>query len=102
MAVRVRVPPIVGVSTAIEVYWNYPELGNAQIEELFGRRSPNTVSLLKKAAWELMREEGTFVTNASRVPTATAFRAWGLDINDLTERYTRLQRMKLIPRGERS
>lgn len=96
MELRVRVPPIVDVGTAIEVFWSYPELGNEQIRELFGSRSPNTVSRLKKAAWALMHEEGSFVTNASRVPTATAYRAWGLDIDDLTERYTKLKKLGMI------
>ena len=96
---QIRVPPIVDVPTAVRVFWEYPELGNAQIEELFGSRSPNTVSRLKKAAWELMREEGSFVTNAARVPTATAYRAWGLNIKDLEEREKKLRRYSVAKCG---
>lgn len=98
MGIRVRVPPIVSVEVAVRVYWSYPELGNPQLEELFGKRSPNTYSSLKKAAWEVMREDDMFSTNASRVNTDAAYRAWGLDIEDLTKRYTRLQRIGVIPK----
>lgn len=97
---QIRVPAIVDVHTAVRVYWEYPELGNAQITELFGSRSPNTISRLKKAAWELMREEGAFVTNAARVPTDTAYRAWGLNIEDLEKREKRLRRYGMAERKQ--
>ena len=101
MEIRVRVPPIVSVEAAVKVYYKYLELGNPQLEELFGKRSPNTFSKLKKAAWKVMQEDDMFTTNASRVNTSAAYRAWGLDIDELMKRYTRLQKIGVIPKEER-
>ena len=96
---NVRIPPITGVAEAIHIFWEYPELSNKELERLFGKRSPNTYSKLKKAAWEKMQEMGAFTTSPTRVPTHCAYLAWGLDINDLEKRYARLQKLK--PREEK-
>ena len=49
---RVRSPD---PSTALIIYYSYPEIGNAQIRELFGSQlSPNTVVRLKNLAREQM------------------------------------------------
>lgn len=93
--VNVRIPPITKLKIAIEVYWNYPELSNDELKILFGKRSPNTYSKLKKVAWDKMREMGSFVNNPTRVPTHCAYLAWGLDIDDLEKRYNRLKKLGL-------
>lgn len=102
MSARVRVPPIVSVQVAVQVYWGYPELGNEQLKILFGQRSPNTYSLLKKAAWEQMRADDMIVANPRRVNTDAAYRAWGLNIDDLTQRYAKLQKIGVIPKEVRT
>lgn len=90
---NVRIPPITSLKTAIELYYSQTELGNADIEQLFGKHSSATVSRLKRKAKQKMIEQDTPVYNANRVNTEAAFEAWGLNITDLERRYKKLQEL---------
>lgn len=92
-AVRVRIPPITTVETAVRIYWEHPEIGNAEMRELFGERSPNIFSAMKKLAREHMRERPVTCLSAARIPTYIAYEAWGLDIADLEKRMEKLRKL---------
>lgn len=90
---NVRIPPVTSLKTAIELYYSRTELGNTDIEQLFGKHSSATVSRLKSKARQKMTELNTPVWNANRVNTEAAFAAWGLNITDLERRYKKLQEL---------
>ncbi|MBD5111439.1 MAG: hypothetical protein HDT42_02725 [Ruminococcaceae bacterium] len=90
---NVRIPPITSLKTAIELYYSRTELGNADIEELFGKHSTATVSRLKRKARQKMVELNIPSWNGNRVNTEAAFESWGLNITDLERRYKKLQEL---------
>lgn len=90
---NVRIPPITSLKTAIELYYSRTELGNADIEELFGKHSTATVSRLKRKARHKMVELNIPSWNGNRVNTEAAFESWGLNITDLERRYKKLQEL---------
>ncbi len=92
--VRVRIPQITDIETAIRLYYERIELSNADIRELFGDLSPATISKLKKKAREIMSRENIPEWSAQNVNTEAAFKAWGLDISDLERRYKKLSSIK--------
>ncbi|MCI5892915.1 MAG: hypothetical protein MRZ66_05895 [Clostridiales bacterium] len=93
MAIRIK---IVSLDTAIRIYYENPEIGNAEIGELFGTKSSSTIKNLKKKAQDLMitREKKSFWPYT--VNTAIAYEAWGLDIEDLERRRTKLKKFGLV------
>lgn len=94
--VRVRIPPITNVETAVRIFWEYPEIGNKEMRELFGERSPNTFSSMKKLAREYMRGTTYSCISATRIPTPAAYEAWGLDISKLEEHLVKLKKLGFI------
>ena len=96
----VRVPQIASVETAVEIYLERPYLGNADIRALVGGISAGTCVKLKDKARSLIREREMMVYNETTVNTATAFEAWGLDIEDLEKRYRKLRKLGMIQAKE--
>lgn len=90
---NVRIPPITSLKTAIKLFYSRTELGNADIEELFGKHSSSTIARIKRKARQRMIEQGTPVWNANRINTKVSYEAWGLDIADLEYRYKKLQEL---------
>lgn len=88
--VRVRIPQIVSLETAIRLYYSRIELSSKDVHEIFGDIADGTVAKLKNKARELMSERETPIWNARNVNTAVAFEAWGLEISDLERRYKKL------------
>lgn len=93
---NVRIPPIASLKTAIELYYSRTELGNADIEQLFGKHSTATISRLKRKARQKMVELNTPVWNAGRVNTKAAFESWGLNISDIEKRYKKLKELQSL------
>lgn len=89
--VRVHIPKIADIPTALRVFYTYPELNNAEIKELFPSACSTTIAKLKKKAFERMREKGVLAWGTYSVNTKAAFEAWGLDAEDLKERYEMLK-----------
>ncbi len=90
---NVRIPQVTSLKTAIELYYSRTELGNSDIEALFGKHSSSTIARLKRKAKQKMAEQGTPVWNAQRVNTEAAYSAWGLDVSDLECRYKKLKEL---------
>lgn len=91
--INVRIPQLVSIETALRLYYKHTELSNDNIKELFGNLSSATISKLKKKVYIRMAEENTPVWNAQYVNTAVAYKAWGIDINDLEFRYYKLKEL---------
>ena len=93
---RVSVPSI-DLKVAIQMYYERIELSTADIKKIFGGKVGDfTLRNLKRAAREMVVETGELVWDAKKINTRAAYKAWGLDIQDLTDRYKHLQKLKLI------
>lgn len=90
---NVRIPQITSIDTAIRLYYEKPELTNKDIEALFGKLGKSTVAKLKNKGREQMVKDNVKVWNAQRVNTAAAYKAWGLDIDDLEHRHKKLKQL---------
>lgn len=93
---NVRVPQISSVEKAVEIYYSKPELTSADITELFGKHSPATISRLKAKVRAEMIKENVPVWNSQNVHTATAYKTWGLSIDDLEHRLKKLRELKSL------
>ncbi len=79
----------------IEVYYKTHEIGNRDIEEIFGVKKVKACRL-KKLVKELMKKKGTRIFDSLKVNTEVAFEAWGLDIDDMERRVTKLRKLGLL------
>lgn len=86
---RIKLPQ--DIAKAVEFYYSKIELSSKDIRELFGC-SKSSSQKLKEIARELMAKEEAFPFSASNVLTDVAYRAWGLDIEDLEKRLTKLKK----------
>lgn len=81
------------IETAIRIYYQNPEIGNAQIKELFCGISETTIGKMKKIAQKLMAERGQKAFRSYAVNTVTAYESWDLDISDLERRQQKLKKL---------
>lgn len=95
MASNVRVPAITSLKTAIRLYYEKIELVNKDIVELFGNLSSATVSRLKAKAREQMAADDVSSWSGFGVNTKSAYKSWGISIEDIETRYRKLQELNL-------
>ena len=88
-------PQITNINTALTIFYNYPEIGNKEINSLFGARSSTTISRLKKSVKAEMVKNDVPVYCANKVNTKIAFSVWGIDIQDLEERRKKISELSL-------
>ena len=88
-----KVTPIKDIDTAVRIYYTYPEIGNAEISELFGGIASSTISRYKKDVMDeqVKREQKT--SRLHSVNTRIAYEVWGLDIKDLEFRRKKLKEL---------
>lgn len=89
----VRIPQISSVQNAIRIYYENIEIGNADIKSLFGKVGSQTIVKLKEVAKKQMAEDEVPSWNAMHVNTKAAYKAWGIDIEDLEKRYKKLKQL---------
>ena len=85
----------VDMETAIRIYYQYPELKNTQIRELFGNISSSTIAGYKKAVQEAQTKRGVLTSQLYTVNTTVAYDVWGIDVQDLIERRDMLKKLNL-------
>lgn len=90
-----NIPQITGIETAIRIYYQYPEIGSKEMAELFTRHSKSTINRLKRLAYEQMIKDDVYGHGMYKVNTTSAFTAWGIDIDDLEKRRSKLKKLGL-------
>lgn len=80
----------------LEIYYGLPEIGNAEIRQIFGLKSDTAVRRYKLAALDLMKERGEMRYCQHSVRTETAFDAWGIDIAEVERRYNKLRKLGFV------
>lgn len=91
--VRPNIPELGSIKVAVEMYWKKPALRNADIHMLFPNIGKDTVQRLKKLARERTNELKKMQWSSTTVLTEDAFEAWGLNIENLEKRYSKLKRL---------
>ncbi len=90
-----NIPQITDIDTAIQIYYRYTEIGTKEIEKLFNKHSKSTICRLKKLAQKNMIENNIYSHGLYKVNTECAYKAWGLNIEDLERRRNKLQKLGL-------
>lgn len=83
------------IDTALRIYYTYPEIGNKEIKELFGKIGPNTITKYKKAVQEVQAEREQLTAQSYTVNTELAYEVWGIDVDDLERRRKKLKELGL-------
>ena len=91
----IYIPTITNIENALRVYYENGEIGNKEINYLFGNRSSATVSKLKKLVKAEMIKRNMPTFNSYKVNTAIAYDVWGIDINDLENRRKKIKELCL-------
>lgn len=91
---NVHIPRLASIRKAVEIYYSHYELNNADICELF-QCSGSTAWRIKKLAIAKTREEGILQRTQFAVSTDVAYRAWGLDIEQLEARLRKAEKLGL-------
>ena len=84
------------IETAIRIYHENAELCNETIKELYDKQfSSATCSRLKKKVKAEMKKRNIHTYFPHNINTKVAYEVWGLDIDDLEERYNKLIALNL-------
>mgnify|MGYP003304025965 CR=1 FL=1 len=90
-----RIPKIASIQKAVEIYYCNLTLGTKEIRELFGGIGHDKIRELKNAARAQMEADEVPYFGGWEVSTISAYKAWNLNINELTERYKAVQKYRL-------
>ena len=85
----------VNIDTALRIYYTYPEIGNAEIKELFGPIGSRTVVRYKEIVREEQAKRGVKTAQQFTINTEVAYELWGIDIKDLERRRNKLKQLGL-------
>jgi len=93
--ININIPQINDIDTAIAIYYRYPEIGTKEIAQLFRKNSKSTISRLKKLAQRQMIEDSEYALGMYKLNTECAYKAWGIDVEDLEKRRNKLNKLGL-------
>ncbi len=83
------------LKNCLRIYYTHPEIGNPEIMELFGVGRA-TATTLKKPVREAQMENGIMVLDKTNVHTETAYKVWGIDIDDIERRVKKLEKLGFL------
>jgi len=90
-----NIPTITSIENALQIYYKYSEIGNNEINVLFGKLSSATLAKLKKVVKAEMDNQNKFSYGRNKINTKIAYNVWGIDITDLEERRNKLRSLDL-------
>ena len=89
-------PQIVNVDAAIRVYYGTGFMSCADIKDIFGNMGSARMAKLRKMVREQEALDGIPAAVTRCVHTKTAFKAWGIDIDELVENRKKLKKLNLV------
>ena len=90
-----KVKQIADIETAIRIYYQYPEIDNNQMRELFGKICSSTAARYKKAVKDEQIKRNVKTMCIDAVNTEVAYDVWGIDVADLERRLKKLKSLGL-------
>ena len=83
-SIRVRIPQVADSKTALRLFYERTEIGNAEIKAIFGGHlSSERIAKLKKLVVQRMKESSIPRYDDHKVNTECAYEVWGIDIKRL-------------------
>ena len=89
-----NIPEITSIDKALQIFYRNPEIGTKEMEQLFTKKSKSTINRLKRIARNQMLEDDVYTQGMYKLNTASAYKAWRIDVKDLE-----LRRNKLLELG---
>lgn len=83
------------IDTVLRIYYTYPEISTAQVKEIFPSVSSSTLTNYKKHVKMEMAKKGVKVATRNAIDTETAFKVWGIDVQNLEKRRAKLKKLGL-------
>ena len=90
-----KVKQITDIETAIRIYYQYPEIDNNQMRELFGKICSSTAARYKKAVRDEQIKRNVKTMCIESINTTVAYDVWGIDVADLERRLKKLKSLGL-------
>lgn len=90
-----RTVMIKNIDTALRIYYTYPELTSKEINELFGKLAPSTITRYKSIVKTEQRKREVRTNMSNSINTQVAYDVWGIDVNDLEKRRSKLIKLGL-------
>ncbi len=87
------------LKNCLRIYYTYPEIGSAEIKELFGVADA-TATNMKRPVREQQIKDKVMVLDRHCVNTEVAFKVWGIDIDDIERRIKKLEELGLYKMQE--
>ena len=88
------------IAKIVEIGLGYPEIGNAQIMDMFDV-SRTTALRMKKRVRDEMIKRSVRTWNPQNINTRIAFELWGFDVSAAEQAYKRLQRLGMTEDKQR-
>ena len=89
------IPTITSIENALKIFYENAEIGNKEIQILFGNHSSATIARLKNLVRSEMIKRDVPTFSANKINTVVAFDVWGIDINDLENRMKKIKELSL-------
>lgn len=83
------------LKTCLRIYYENPEIGIPEIMELF-EVGETRACMLKKPVREVQVKENIFVMDKRNIHTETAYKVWGIDIEDIERRVKKLEKLGFL------
>ena len=95
-----KIKQIADIETAIRIYYQYPEIDNNQIRDLFGKISSSTAARYKKAVRDEQINRNVKTMCVDTVNTDVAYDVWGIDVTDLERRLKKLKSLGFVKKEQ--
>lgn len=90
----------IDIMEALRIYYQYIEIGNAEIRTLFRCTANDTIAKKKQPVLAKMARDSIRVHTHGHVNTRVAFEVWGIDVKELEMRRKNLIRLGFIKEEE--
>lgn len=84
---------VMDIESALDIYFRCPEIGTAEIKQIFNC-GDSCAWRLKKLAAKVMDEKGKQTLFPHNVNTKCAFEAWQIDVSDLERRVSKIRKLE--------
>lgn len=81
------------IKRLVEIYYENMEISGKEISEVFVNPSKSSIQRLKNLARKQMASDNVKPWDSRKVNTICAYKAWGLDIDDLEKRLAKLNKI---------
>lgn len=87
---------IADIDTALRIYYQYPEITNKEISELFGGLSRASALAYKRRVQDEQAKRDIKTHQKFAVNTVVAYEVFGIDIDDLERRKAKLKKLGFV------